>query len=429
MLKNEDATIAFLNSPVKGDAPKRVGNLFGVELEVEGRGVAMEGIPSRNWKRVEEGSLRGENIEYVFSQPCSYEEAIKRVNKLFETFQKNGVKINNSYRTSTHVHLNFSDKTVKQVILFFFVHTIIEELLELYCGEHRKGNLFCMSTRDNEELIVSLDLAIFAFRNFRDFGENIRYCAANLAALNKFGTIEIRTMRGADTANQVNTWLNILNQLYEFALNTEMTPVELIEQLSFRGSEGFLKMIFDEETVKALLRTWPAAMLLHVSFLNGVRLLQLLAYKLEPLWTKKYEVPNAQKNRMELNDPFKPAPHILHAQENLQEGRTPFATENACEVNGRWWWLYHEARDDCYGDKIRFSPFLGPFGMWCTKDDGAPLRYVVKDRRVVIYGSELDFLVNRPYYDYYELTHIHPSYVPEEDEEDIHWEDAGEEEA
>jgi hypothetical protein len=417
MLKNDDeAIIAFLNSPVMPLKGKYSGNLFGVELEVEGRGVAMEGIPSRNWKRVEEGSLRGENIEYVFSTPCEYDAAVKRVNKLFETFKENGVQLNNSYRTSTHVHLNFSDKTVKQVILFFFLHTILEELLEVYCGEHRKGNLFCMSTRDNENLVVSLEQAIFAFRNFRDFGENIRYCAANLAALNKFGTIEIRTMRGADTAEQVNTWLNILNQLYEYALNTEQTPVEIVEQLSFRGAAGFLSMIFDEETVRELLKAWPAAMMLHVSLLNGVRLLQMLAYKLEPLWTKKYEAPVIMKNekkRLELA-PYAPHPNIKEKQRRLQAGEEGFECPSACDLDGQFWWMFnlHQNRQDKIVDT--FVKYDDVDLCWKT-EEGVPIRYAVFRSRVVEYGSVYDLTVNHYYYEYHDLIEEHPAYEPEDD--------------
>lgn len=417
MLKNvDDATVTFLNSTVRHAGLLQQGNLFGVELEVEGHGVAMEGIPSRNWKRVEEGSLRGESIEYVFSNPCEYDEAVKRVNRLFETFKKNGVKIKNSYRTSTHVHLNFSDKTVKQVIMFFFLHTILEEVLEVYCGEHRKGNLFCMSTRDNEDLILSLDAAIFTYRNFRDFGEQIRYCAANLAALNKFGTIEIRTMRGADTAEQVNTWLDILNQLYEFSLKTEQTPVELIEQLSFKGARGFLEMIFNKHTVDELLKAWPAELMLHVSLLNGVRLLQLLAYKIEPLWTVAHAAPAlAAKKKKVNNGPFEASPEILERQDRLRRGIELAEARSACDFNGHFWWMFDPLHDEIYGTKVEYDAVVGA---WLDQT-GEPLRYAFFAGRIVEYGTACDLAVNRYYYDYHDLVEEHPAHVEEEDDDYI----------
>jgi hypothetical protein len=413
MLNNNDAVVAFLNSQVGALFARKgpvEGNLFGVELEVEGRNVAMEGIPSKNWKRVEEGSLRGESIEYVFSAPCPYDEAVKRVDRLFATFKKHDVVLKNSYRTSTHVHLNFSDKTVKQAILFFFLHTILEEVFEVYCGEQRKGNLFCLSTRDNEELVESLEKAIFGYQNFRDFGENIRYCAANLAALNKFGTIEIRTMRGADTAEQVNAWLNILNQLYEFALNTKMSPVELVEQLSFRGAAGFLSMIFDEDTVTELMKTWPPAMHLHVSLLNGVRLLQMLAYRLESLWSKVYE-----EKKVEPRPNYKVAaggpnfyvarPEIQRKIQQLADGDIGMGARDACDFHGRWWWMYEIENDNIEGIPVTYNKITG---LWMTLD-GEPIRFTVRRGEIIEYGTEEDLEVNFEYYRYFDLLDDHPA--------------------
>ena len=285
--------VRFLNTRV-GDlrmVKREVeGFKYGIELELEGCGVALRDVATRNWLRVEEGSLRGENIEYVFSTPGDFIESQKRVDALFRLFKKHNVALKNSYRTSTHVHLNFCDKSVKQAINFFLLHTVVEEILQYYCGDQRTGNLFCLSCRDNENLLELLDDAVFKHQTFEQFNDHVRYNAANLASLRKFQTIEIRTMRGADSAEQVKQWLDILRQLYEYSCREDCPPPwKLCENLSYLGVEGFLGQFFTHETVEALLKTWPAALNIHESLLNGVRLVQMLAYKLEEDWDKEYE--------------------------------------------------------------------------------------------------------------------------------------------
>ena len=116
------------------------GDLFGVELELEGRGVALQDVATRGWTRHHDGSLRGESNEFCTAGPKTFTETQKLVTELFKKFKDNGVKINDSIRTSTHVHLNFGDKTMKQVVNFFVLFTVLEEVLAYYSGEDRKGN-------------------------------------------------------------------------------------------------------------------------------------------------------------------------------------------------------------------------------------------------------------------------------------------------
>lgn len=271
-----------------GYVQERKGELYGVELELEGRNVAMEGVPTKGWKREKDGSLRGESIEYVFSTPCGYDEATARVRTLFEAFKKNAVKIKNSYRTSTHVHINFSDRKIREIINFFVLFTILEELLEIYCGEGREGNLFCLPSRDVEGIVNMLEKAVMNRGDLAEFGEDVRYCAINLAAINKFGTIEIRTMRGADNQEMVLDWMDILHQMYDFAINKMTTPARLIESLSILGDEGFINQVFNRATAKKLMATWGGRGL-HASLYEGARLVQVLSYRLDEAYQRPFD--------------------------------------------------------------------------------------------------------------------------------------------
>ena len=292
--KSAEMTAQFLNYPMnaitRGD---KEGELYGLELELEGRNVRIEGKAVKGWRQTEDGSLRavnGEAVEYVFSSPCPYKEALERVDRLFRTFEKCGTVINNSYRCSTHVHVNFSDRKVRDVINFFCLFTIMEEILEAYSGEGREGNLFSLPTRDAEEIVNILLNSVSKYQNFNDFNENIRYCALNLSALNKFGSIEIRTMRGADNDQMVKDWIEIIHQMYDFTVNRVKRPVELIENLSFMGVDGWMLNIFTKEVYDKLRASWPPERNLHQSLYEGVRLIQFLAYRLDEAF--QIEVPD-----------------------------------------------------------------------------------------------------------------------------------------
>jgi hypothetical protein len=289
-------TELFLNHTVSAvlGGRRSEGDLFGIELELEGRGVGLQDIATRGWQRHNDGSLRGESIEFTTSGGKSFEESQKLVKELFKKFKDNNVKFNNSIRTSTHVHLNFSDKPIKAAINFFVLFTLLEEVLQYYSGEDRKGNVFCLSSRDAEGIVQVLSEAL-ATGNLHQFsGDRYKYAACNLCSLFKFGTIEIRTMRGAKSEEEVNNWLSILNDMYKYSLKM-ISPAALINDLSYKGAEGLMLDIFSEGNYKELMKDFPAPRTLHASLMDGARILQVLAYEYEPAFLAKVEVKKIPK--------------------------------------------------------------------------------------------------------------------------------------
>jgi hypothetical protein len=264
------------------------GDKFGLELELEGRNVALQDVAVKGWNRHVDPSLRGEAIEYATAGSKSLDDSRKAVTDLFKKFKENGVKFNDSIRTSTHVHLNFSDKLVKQAINFFTLFTLLEEVLQYYSGEDRKGNLFCITTREAEG-IVGILAGCVAKGDLQNFaGDRYKYAACNLSTLYKFGTIEVRTMRGATSADQVNNWLNILNDMYKYACDVMKSPAELVTDLSHQGAMGLMRKIFSPKSLDELLQGFPAVTL-YYSLMEGARLLQVFAYGFEEAYNAKVE--------------------------------------------------------------------------------------------------------------------------------------------
>ena len=297
----------FLNQPgstLSRRGAKR-GNKFGIELELEGPGVRLNAVDTiKGWTKAEDPSLRGDSVEYVFTQPYEYESAVEHVKQLFALFEKNKVKIVNSYRTSTHVHLNFSDKPLQAMINFFALHTMFEEILEHFAGEYRSGNLFCLSARMSEAVVDTLTHSIRTadFRAFRD--DRLKYAACNLCTMYKFGSVEVRSMRGAKTAEEIIAWLGIINDLYLYSLKM-VSPTEIIEALSQQGADGLFNSVFSANSRMALHRTLPPVDFnLFASLMEGARLIQPLAYEFDAEFKKKkvFKVPEETKIGKEIQD-------------------------------------------------------------------------------------------------------------------------------
>jgi hypothetical protein len=135
-------------------------------------------------------------------------------------------------------------------------------------------------------------------RNFG--GDRYKYAACNLSTLFKFVTLEVRTMRGANSAEQVNRWLSILNDLYLYSLNNMRSPVDLVVELSHLGADGLLQKVFSPENRQELMKTFPKAQNLQYSLMEGVRLIQVFAYEFEEDFRAPYETPHQEEANGEL---------------------------------------------------------------------------------------------------------------------------------
>lgn len=262
------------------------GDLFGVELEMEGRNVSMAvGDDVKDWLPHRDGSLRnnhGDAIEWVFAKPLSLRDSKEAVVGLFKGLDKAKARLVTSNRTSTHVHFNMSDKAVYQVINLYLVFTVLEDLLDEFCGPDRNGNLFCLSTRLAEYNLELFNRACFTYQNFRDFGDEVRYSSLNLCSLNKFGSVEFRGMRGLDNPQDVNTWLDILNELCQYACYKMVNPFEdLILGVSVKTPQGFLQEVFSPANVKYLIGD-KTPQEVSESIYEGLRLVQMTCSRLMP---------------------------------------------------------------------------------------------------------------------------------------------------
>lgn len=245
-----------------------------LEIEVEGENLprsldALEYL--KNWRRVEEGSLRGECAEYVMRFPSSLERAFSSLDELQKAFEVEGSKIYDSYRAGIHVHINVQDLTPTQIVTFYCSYIILEEILINWCDPTRVGNHFCLSASDAEYQIRCL-LRSITEGDLRYINtDDIRYSSINLKSLYKFGSLEFRALESTQDFDKVKTWCKMLLNIKEASLEYD-NPRALVEQFSDQGGERFLHKMLKEE----------ANLFTHLdylrSFRKGVLLVQDIAY-------------------------------------------------------------------------------------------------------------------------------------------------------
>lgn len=250
----------------------------GLEIECEGNRLPHDNsqLP-KVWSHHNDGSLRGEDsAEYVLRKPLKFNEIPKAVNDLFGVLSDYGTVLDDSNRTSVHVHLNAQNFHLNRLASFACMYFIVEEILTEWCGEHRVGNLFCLRGIDAPGIITSLKR--FIQKDGRTIiPDSLHYAGFNIHALAKFGSIEIRTMRGLPEPDTVIRWVNILQRMYE--LSSEYPdPRVVIEGLSGNGPQIFLQGILGPETLPILTDIAWSPEEVSEAVYRGVRLAQDIAY-------------------------------------------------------------------------------------------------------------------------------------------------------
>lgn len=225
----------------------RVPGEVGIEIEMEGRGFIRDGVLPY-WSYHRDGSLRGEeNAEYVLTAPLPRRDVPAALDNLFSSLKKHGCKIRkDSPNTSVHVHLNMQEWTVKKVYNLICLWYIFEKTLVDWCGEERAGNLFCLRGGDAEVALMRLASAIrYSKYNTIADQEGLRYSALNYTALAKFGSLEFRSLAGVYDESIINTWVNILLRLKDYA-ERFVCPSDIILEMSKLGHEDFLRAVFGD---------------------------------------------------------------------------------------------------------------------------------------------------------------------------------------
>lgn len=205
---------------------------IGVEMELENdTRRAVRSISAYNAARSglvikEDGSLRNGGVELVFAEPLTGSSAENAIDAMFTIRDTYGLV--GSFRTSTHVHVNYASEEDTAAVLAkaVTIWLLIERAAALTCGEAREFNSFCVPTYltspQAERAVYMLTTmdddtdAATAQILLQNAVSHHRYAAMNLAALVKFGTIEYRLL-GTASKDVTYNWINLLLEIKKSA--------------------------------------------------------------------------------------------------------------------------------------------------------------------------------------------------------------------
>lgn len=187
-----------------------VGAVFGLELEIEGQGLPGY-INDPRWQAKPDGSLRN-GMEYVFTEPLGSVATKDALESLGQKLEEQGAKLDYSFRTSTHVHVNVSNLDLNVVKSLALLWYLFEDEYINFCDRKRKGNRFCLGLKDaNDGVLANLDRLMSHDQvPPRDRG---KYSALNLCTLEQFGTLEFRCLEGTNDWTRIFTWVRALAAL------------------------------------------------------------------------------------------------------------------------------------------------------------------------------------------------------------------------
>lgn len=262
----------------------------GIEIEVEGNKFPKDnsnvGHPRNEyipdtWAYHKDGSLRGnDNAEYVTRKPLKFSEVPQAVNELWQMFAAYGSVLDVSNRTSVHVHLNAQSFHLNRLCSFVALYLSVEELLTEWCGQHRVGNLFCLRAKDAPAIAEIVKVFLqdkWQGKAMNPFPDSLHYAGLNLHALSKYGSIEVRTMRGAIEPEEVIRWVEVLQHIYE--LSAEFTdPRDICENFSGRDVMEYARMVLGKHANTIFQDIAYNEDMIRNSLYDGIRIAQDLCY-------------------------------------------------------------------------------------------------------------------------------------------------------
>lgn len=276
-----------------------VNGVVGIEVEMEGQRLPRDGFEVKGglgWTVHTDNSLRNGGLEYVLTEPVAEADVPEFVHALYRRFDTD--KLVPSNRTSTHVHLNFGGQKLNGLAAFVALWGAFEDTLINWCADNRIGNLFALRMSDSA-FAASTWAQAFQTGSFR-FSNDYKYLALNPAALNRFGSLEIRALEGTIDPERIIKWVNLLCTIRSTALGME-NPLRIPEAISGNGGFGYLESIIGHLPIfSEIIDANKARGVDNVdkTILKGFRRVQPIIYSLP------WDVLVPEMNKVRIPDPF-----------------------------------------------------------------------------------------------------------------------------
>lgn len=194
--------------------------LVGLELEVDrDSGTAKDTVfPTAfrpEWTKKSDGSLNN-GYEYVLTGPLAGDSLVNAVHKLYS----GETKVFRTYTGSTHIHLNMLDGTTLENLQALALLTYAVEGLLYYIGDNSRqwcgfANRMTGAPHAVLENLLGSEVERRGLRNALNSAG--RYYGLNLAALERYGTVEFRYFPTATSAEEMLSWVKLVQMLKKAA--------------------------------------------------------------------------------------------------------------------------------------------------------------------------------------------------------------------
>jgi len=198
------------------------GVRFGIEFEYEHGDILPPVGNQPPWRFVGDGSLRNNGMEAV-SPPMTYAEAQRQVPRFYRWYRRYSWE--STVRTSTHVHVNVSDRDMDELPGLFAAYALIEPVLFAYCGDAREENTYCVPwyrAWDDPQHLAD----IFQQGRWNGVTTTCKYSAFYVEPLARFHTVEFRHAPLFETPSEVLVWLKICEAVRNYGVSR--TPEEVM---------------------------------------------------------------------------------------------------------------------------------------------------------------------------------------------------------
>lgn len=304
-------------------------HLAGVEIELEG--ITARAPRFNYWTAKGDGSLRNRGMEFVCSSPWGgrdlYNAAIEIDGWLFTAQPED------TWRCSTHVHIDVRDMTVPQLKRMILAYAVYERILFKCSGFHRYKNNFCVALGFAQELVTTLSSAWHL--NDSQFisrltGNWDKYSSINMLPINQFGSVEFRISEAKWRKGRLIRLVNRFLSLKEIA----MQP--------FEGTESeFIQSLVDTPIGKVIRKGLPkvlpdAEMDIEIGYKLAHDIISMAALRRRGI---RQLVPNLEDGTRQFDaEIFEPGYEHIRTRINRAEVGVELPREAPATINFSWWY-------------------------------------------------------------------------------------------
>ena len=202
-----------------GFSPRAIG----IEVEVE-YAEPLSNIDFSLFNVDTDGSLRpaGQGRELI-SVPVAGELVdhmlLQLYNGLSSLYEISPQRVHFSHRCSIHTHVDVSDFSLDQLVVFTAAYLCVENIMLSFVDELRTKNNFCapLSTLDVTRQMIATPRM--------HGGTAVKYFAMNFGCASRQGTVEFRALEGTNDIVKLSKWISLCQDLVDFVAASDIVTL------------------------------------------------------------------------------------------------------------------------------------------------------------------------------------------------------------